>query len=146
MLALDQLHFVLVFFALLGSGLIAGVFFAFSTFVMNALSRLPSGEGIAVMQSINISVLNRWFLGVFLGTAVVCILLLVWSLFLWDQMGSGYLIAGSDSDTYFPVSKPNYNPAYNPISFFKLPKQPILIPIKNISPSIDIYLVIVFIS
>ena len=95
MLALDQLHFVLVFFALLGSGLIAGVFFAFSTFVMNALSRLPSGEGIAVMQSINISVLNRWFLGVFLGTAVVCILLLVWSLFLWDQMGSGYLIAGS---------------------------------------------------
>jgi uncharacterized membrane protein len=47
------------------------------------------------MQSINITVLNPWFLGVFLGTAVVCILLLVWSFFLGSQSGSVYLITGS---------------------------------------------------
>lgn len=95
MLVLDQLHHALVFFALLGSGLIAGVFFTFSTFVMKALARLPPAEGITAMQSINITVLNKWFLGVFLGTAVVCVLLLVWSLFLWNQVGSVYLITGS---------------------------------------------------
>ena len=33
--------------AALGCGLMAGVFFAFSTFVMKALSRIPQGEGIA---------------------------------------------------------------------------------------------------
>ena len=95
MLAPDQLHFTLVFVALLGSGLISGVFFTFSAFVMKALVRLPTAKGIAAMQSINITVLNRWFLGVFLGTAVVCVLLLVWSLLLWEQKGSVVLVMGS---------------------------------------------------
>ncbi|MFQ5547615.1 MAG: DUF1772 domain-containing protein [Woeseia sp.] len=57
--------------ALLGSGLIGGVFFAFSSFVMKALARLPSPEGIAAMQSINVVVINRSFLGAFMGTAVL---------------------------------------------------------------------------
>ena len=38
---------------------------------MKALSRLPSAEGIAAMQSINVVVLNRSFLGAFIGTAVL---------------------------------------------------------------------------
>lgn len=57
--------------ALLGSALVGGVFFAFSSFVMKALSRLPSHEGIAAMQSINIVVINRSFLGAFIGTALL---------------------------------------------------------------------------
>ena len=40
--------------AVLGCGLVAGIFFAFSTFVMRALGRRPAGEGIAAMQAINI--------------------------------------------------------------------------------------------
>lgn len=55
--------------ALLGSALIGGVFFAFSSFVMKALARVPSSEGIAAMQSINLVVINPSFLGTFLGTA-----------------------------------------------------------------------------
>ena len=55
--------------ALLGSALVGGVFFAFSSFVMKALARVPSSEGIAAMQSINIVVINPSFLGTFLGTA-----------------------------------------------------------------------------
>ena len=39
--------------ALLGSALIGGIFFAFSSFVMKALARVPSSEGIETMQSIN---------------------------------------------------------------------------------------------
>ena len=38
--------------ATVGSALIAGVFFAFSTFVITALSRLPAEQGVAAMQSI----------------------------------------------------------------------------------------------
>ena len=66
--------------AMLGSALMAGTFFAFSTFVMGALARLPATEGISAMQSINVVVLNRWFLGVFVGTAglaVICAALAV---------------------------------------------------------------------
>jgi len=59
--------------ALLGSALIAGVFFAFSNFVMKALARLPFSEGIAAMQSINVVVINPAFLGAFIGTAVLSI-------------------------------------------------------------------------
>lgn len=92
---LEDFHYVLVFIALLGSGLIAGVFFAFSTFVMKALSRLSSAEGIAAMPSINVTVLNPWLLGVHLGTAVVCIILLVWSVIEFGNIGSGYLMTGS---------------------------------------------------
>ena len=55
--------------ALLGSALVGGVLFAFSSFVMKALARMPSAEGIAAMQSINIVIINPSFLGAFLGTA-----------------------------------------------------------------------------
>ncbi len=57
--------------ALLGSALVGGVFFAFSSFVMKALARAPSAQGIAAMQSINIAVINPSFLGAFMGTAVL---------------------------------------------------------------------------
>jgi hypothetical protein len=43
--------------------LVGGIFFTFSSFVMKALARLPSAEGIAAMQSINVVVLNPSFLG-----------------------------------------------------------------------------------
>lgn len=58
--------------AALGCGLIGGVFYAFSTFVMKALARRPPAEGIAAMQSINVAVLNRWFLVPFFGTGLIC--------------------------------------------------------------------------
>ena len=47
-------------------GTMAGAFFAFSTFVMKALARLPPNEGIAAMQSINVAAVNSWFLAAFL--------------------------------------------------------------------------------
>jgi uncharacterized membrane protein len=60
---------VLTLTSAVGAGLVAGIFFAFSSFVMKALDRLPPAQGIAAMQSINVAVLNPWFLGAFLGTA-----------------------------------------------------------------------------
>ena len=58
MALLNEVVFVLTLIAALGCGLVAGVFFAFSTFVMKALGRVPPEAGISVMQSIIQSVLS----------------------------------------------------------------------------------------
>jgi uncharacterized membrane protein len=91
----QQHYFALKLFAALGCGLIAGVFFAFSTFVMNALARLQPTQGIAAMQSINITVINPLFFTAFLGTAAACIFLAISSLLKWHQPGAAYLLLGS---------------------------------------------------
>jgi uncharacterized membrane protein len=87
--------FLLKLSSALGCGLIAGVFFAFSTFVMKALAQQPPAQGIAAMQSINITVINPWFMTAFLGTAVSCLFVAVSSLLKWDQPGAIYLLVGS---------------------------------------------------
>lgn len=92
---INNLLFVLTLVSALGCGLIAGVFFAFSAFVMKALASVPSAQGIAAMQSINVAVLNPWFLGTFLGTAAACILLAVSSLLSWQKPGAAHLLVGS---------------------------------------------------
>lgn len=95
MATVDHLSFALKLFVALGCGLIAGVFFAFSTFVMKALAQQPPAQGIATMQSINVTVINPWFMTAFLGTAVACIFLAIFSLLKWHQPGATYLLVGS---------------------------------------------------
>ncbi len=80
----------------LGCGLMAGVFFAFSAFVMNALARLQPERGIAAMQSINIAAISPLFMTVLFGTAAACILLAIASLSTWHhQPSAAYLLSGS---------------------------------------------------
>jgi uncharacterized membrane protein len=57
----------------LGAALVAGIFYAFSTFVMQALGRLAPREGIAAMQSINVVVINPLFFAAFFGTGGLCV-------------------------------------------------------------------------
>lgn len=63
----------------LGCGLVAGVFFAFSTFVMDGLQRLPAAQGIAAMQSINRTAVTALFMTALFGTALLCLGLAVWA-------------------------------------------------------------------
>ena len=92
---IHSLLFGLTLLSALGCGLIAGVFFAFSAFVMKALARTPSAQGIAAMQSINVAVINPLFLAAFLGTAVGCAALIVSSVLAWPKPGGTYMLAGS---------------------------------------------------
>jgi len=87
--------FSLTLISTLGSGLMAGVFFAFSVFVMKALARLSPAQGIAAMQSINIVVINPWFMSAFLGTAVACVILLISSAMMGRSPRAAYLFLGS---------------------------------------------------
>lgn len=75
-------------------GLMAGVFFAFSTFVMDALARLPSDQGIAAMQAINRAAIAPVFLAVLLGTAVACAALVGAAVVGWGERHSAWLLAG----------------------------------------------------
>lgn len=81
--------------AALGSAVIGGIFFAFSNFVMKALARLNSAEGITAMQSINETVLNKWFLGVFTGTAVISLLLAGYAVANWSTPPAPWMLGGS---------------------------------------------------
>jgi uncharacterized membrane protein len=78
----------------LGCGLVAGVFFAFSNFVMKALARLPAAQGIATMQSINVTVITPLFMGALFGTALACIGLIVAAIADWGEPYAPYLLAG----------------------------------------------------
>ncbi len=94
MTTVDHLLLGLTLLTALGCGLIAGVFFAFSAFVMKALARLPPGEGIAAMQSVNVAVLNSSFMAAFLGTAAACVLAMISSLLRWHETGALYAFVG----------------------------------------------------
>ena len=72
-----SLYDVLLVAAAVGSGLVGGLFFAFSTFVMRAFDRLPAAQAIAAMQSINITVLHPTFFCAFFGTAAAAVALAV---------------------------------------------------------------------
>lgn len=87
--------YILTFISILGCALVAGIFFAFSTFVMQALAKLIPSQGIEAMQNINITVLNPWFLGTFMGTAAICLILAVSTYWNWGQPGTYYLLTGS---------------------------------------------------
>jgi uncharacterized membrane protein len=65
--------------AALGCGLAAGVFFAFSAFVMDGLARATPAAGIAAMQGINRRAPAPAFLLAWLGTALVCFVAAVWT-------------------------------------------------------------------
>jgi uncharacterized membrane protein len=87
--------FILRLFSIIGCAVIAGVFFAFSTFIMNALSRLPPAQGIAAMQSINITAINPLFMTTLFGTAAACIWLAISALPKLPQTDAVYLLVGS---------------------------------------------------
>jgi uncharacterized membrane protein len=91
----DGILRALLLAAALGSGLAAGIFFAFSTFVMRALGRIPPAQGIAAMQSINVAVINPLFMAVFLGTGVLSLVLAVDAFLRWERPGSALVLAGS---------------------------------------------------
>ncbi len=91
---MDGLLYLLTFLAALGCGLNAGVFFAFSAFVMKGLGRLPVPRGIAAMQAINVAAVTPAFMVALLGTALACGGLAVYSLFVWREPYAVYLLCG----------------------------------------------------
>lgn len=91
---IDGPYFVLVLLTALGCGLVAGVFFAFSTSVMRTFAALPPAQGIAAMQKLNVLIINPLFLAAFVGTAGLCVVVAVVTLVLWPDRGTVELLLG----------------------------------------------------
>jgi uncharacterized membrane protein len=85
--------FALTLAAAVASGLVGGVFFAFSNFVMEALGRLRPSEGAAAMQSINITVITPAFMTALFGTGLASLVLIGWGVADLDEPYGGWLIA-----------------------------------------------------
>ncbi len=92
---MNALADVLTPVAVLGCALVAGIFFTFSNFVMSALGQLPSKQGIAAMQAINVTVLNPWFFAVFFGTAAACVLIAIRAILGGSGTNALYPLAGT---------------------------------------------------
>jgi uncharacterized membrane protein len=88
---MDRALFALTFLTALGCGIVGGIFYGFSSFVMKALARIAPEQGVAAMNSINVVVINPSFMLPFMGTAVACLALAAGS-FLWWQQLSGKLV------------------------------------------------------
>jgi len=99
---MDRLLTASTLLAALGSGLIAGAFFAFSAFVLTAFARLPAKAGIAAMQSVIAAIKAPPFLAVFFGTAALAALVGIAALFRWSEPGALYLLIGSLLYLNFP--------------------------------------------
>ncbi len=84
----------LTIFAAVGAGLIGGLLFAFSNFVMRALAQQPPEGGIRTMQAINITILNPLFMLIFLGTALASVILAITALARLSSPGALLLLIG----------------------------------------------------
>jgi uncharacterized membrane protein len=91
-----ELIFAALWFNAIGCGLMAGLYFAFSTFIMTALARIPPASGIAAMQSINRVILRSLFMPLFIGTTLVSAALGVYAVMNWGSPAATvFLAAGS---------------------------------------------------
>lgn len=86
---------LLTLIAALGCGLNAGVFFAFSSFVMAALGELPPLRGLSAMQSINRRAVTPPFMGALFGTALLCLGLGVYAALSLDEDWAPLALAGA---------------------------------------------------
>lgn len=75
-------------------GMMAGLYFAFSTFIMRSLAAIPGPEGIHAMQSINRVILKSPFMALFFGTTLASLALAIWGVTRWGQPGSMALVIG----------------------------------------------------
>ncbi len=92
---LERAIFTLTFAAAIGSGVVGGIFYAFSSFVMAALGSLPSAQGVGAMRAINVAVINPVFMLAFMGTAILSLVLAGGSTIWWDRPGGMLIVAAS---------------------------------------------------
>jgi uncharacterized membrane protein len=84
----------LLWFSAIGCGLIAGLYFAFSTFIMTSLGRIDQPAGIAAMNAINVDIQRSIFLPLFLATTLSAAALAVIGMLDVRAPGSLSMIAG----------------------------------------------------
>jgi uncharacterized membrane protein len=86
---------ILLWAAAFSSGLITGVYFAFSGFIMKAFGKIETTHSVAAMKSINEVIVRSMFMPVFFGSSIISFLLIVVAIVYWGDAGAVLtLIAG----------------------------------------------------
>jgi len=85
---------ILLWFCALGCGLLGGLYFAFSAFIMRALDRAGQSQGIAAMNSINAVILRSSFMPLFLGTTLGAAVLALIGILQRDSAVANCMLAG----------------------------------------------------
>jgi len=75
------------------TGLMAGIYFSFSVFIMKSLAQLPAMQAAQAMNKINDVIVNTSFLPVFFITTLWYAGLIVWSFASWQGQQSMWVIA-----------------------------------------------------
>ncbi|KAA0106064.1 DUF1772 domain-containing protein [Mycolicibacterium sp. P1-5] len=87
---------VLATVAAIAAAAVGGLFYAFSTFVMRGLNRTGSGEAATAMRGINAEAqANAPFLALFMGSALIALLVGIVAVAQLRLPGSGWLVAGA---------------------------------------------------
>jgi uncharacterized membrane protein len=81
--------------ATVGVGVVTGVFFAFSAFVMAGLDRATDHQATAAMRGINETAVTPVFMLAFMGTAVLCVALAIVAGTQFDHTRAKLAIAGA---------------------------------------------------
>jgi uncharacterized membrane protein len=84
----------LLWFSAIGCGLLAGLYFAFSAFIMTALGRIGQAPGIMAMNAINTTIVQSLFMPLFLGTTLTSVALVVLAVLRWGEPGAAAIAAG----------------------------------------------------
>jgi uncharacterized membrane protein len=92
---MDRALFGLVCTAAVGSAIVGGIFYGFSSFVMKALGRIAPEQGVAAMNSINVVVINPSFMLPFVGTALLSLVLAAGSYLWWDQLSGKFVLVAA---------------------------------------------------
>lgn len=86
---------VLLTAAILGTGIAAGVFYAFSGFVTQGLDRLPASDAARAMQELNVTAVRPPLMIALFGTALLAGVLLVFALLGSLDGGTWWAVAAS---------------------------------------------------
>jgi uncharacterized membrane protein len=84
----------LLWFCAIGCGLLGGLYFAFSTFIMTALGRMDQAAGISAMNAINVDIVRSLFIPFFFGTTLASAFLAILAFVRWDEPGSASMLVG----------------------------------------------------
>ena len=79
--------------ASLSAGLMAGVYFAFSTFIMRSFDQLGAVQATDAMNTINEVILHSWFMTLFFGSTLLYVVLAGYAFFDTDLAGRWWLFA-----------------------------------------------------
>lgn len=85
---------ILLWFSAVACGLLAGLYFAFSTFIMQALASIDRAAGAAAMNAINRVIQRSAFMPIFLGSSLSSLVLAVIAILRWDSPGTAAMFAG----------------------------------------------------